>query len=191
MRGAVSGIILLGLFLAACQTAPVVETAATATLIPVTNTPRHTPTLAQTEPPTAEDTGLLASTLLALTPTPPNFVPDDDLYGSGLSPVVAELVQIARRRLVQQLGIPTQRVRLVSIEPYRWTDSSLGCPLPGQTYYPVISDGYRILLTAGDRAYYFHTDFDRVIQCEAGYERLPQGTTEPSPSPAPTLAQVG
>lgn len=191
MRFAVTWITLISLGLTACQAVPVAESPATATLIPVTNTPRLMPTVTEVAPPTAEGTDLLAPTLSVPTPTSLNFVPDDDLLASGLSPVVVELVRIAQRRLAQQLDVPLQRVRLASIEPYRWTDSSLGCPLPEQTYYPVISDGYRIIVTVGDRAYHFHTDFDRVIQCEAGYERLPQGTVSPTPTPAPTLAQVG
>lgn len=181
----------VALCLAACQGTPPPASPATSTLIPVTETPLPTPQPTATLTSTPEANVLLASTLTAPTPTAPSFAPDDDLLSFDLDPVATELVQIAQRRLADMLDVPTRRVRLVAIETYQWTDSSLGCPVPGQTYFPVISDGYRIVLSVGDAAYYFHTDFDRALQCEAGFERLPEGTATPAPTPAPTLAEVG
>jgi hypothetical protein len=83
-----------------------------------------------------------------------------------VDPVAGDLVALGQRRLSGELGIPTRRVRLIALDRERWTDSSLGCPLEGQVYQPVITDGYRIVLSAGTVEYVFHTSFDRLILCE-------------------------
>lgn len=79
-----------------------------------------------------------------------------------------------RRRLAEELDLPETRIRLTSIKPYTWTDSSLGCPAPEREYAQVIIEGYRIEAAAGDRVYIFHTDWERITPCEAGQERLPE-----------------
>jgi len=177
---------------AACQPTPTLLSVPTLTLMPVTPTATVTPPPpTPTPPPTAPDNALLASTLLAATPTPPGFAANTADLPAGLNPVAAELVQIARRRIAEQLDLPLRRVRLVDVQPFRWTDSSLGCPLPGQTYVPVLSDGYRVVLAVGDAVYYFHTDFDRALPCDIGLERLPEGTPLPTIPPTPTPVQAG
>lgn len=95
-----------------------------------------------------------------------------------IDPVAAELVALAQRRLSQELDIPIGRVRVLEVTPYTWTDSSLGCPLQGEQYQSIETDGYRIMLAVGDDQYIFHTDFDRLFACEANIERLPQATEE-------------
>jgi len=48
-----------------------------------------------------------------------------------------------------------------------WSDASLGCPKPGFAYAQVITPGYRIVLTAGQQQYEYHTDKSRaVVLCE-------------------------
>lgn len=89
-------------------------------------------------------------------------------------PVAAQLVALVRRRLADELDLPESRIRVVSVTPYTWTDSSLGCPNPDQQYVPVVIEGYRIEASAGERAYVFHTDSERLSPCEAGRERLPE-----------------
>lgn len=185
------GLLAIMVLLAACQSATPGSTAPTLTLIPVTRT--STPLPADPSPtpmPPAPDNALLASTLLASTPTLSSSNDEGGLI-EGLNPVAAELVLIAQRQVAAALDLPQRRVRLVDITPYRWTDSSLGCPLAGQTYVPVLSDGYRIVLSVGDTVFYFHTDFDRVMPCEIGLERLPEGTPQPTIIPSPTVPQVG
>ncbi|MDK3161731.1 hypothetical protein FBR02_01280 [Anaerolineae bacterium CFX9] len=178
---------------AACSDAQQSPTARpTLTLIPATATPTHTPLPPTPEPdltPTAEL--LLASTLTVPTPT------SAAAGVSGLAatdPIAAELVLIAQRVVASDLDLPVRRVRLVTVEPYQWTDSSLGCPLPDTVYVPVISDGYRIVLEVGETRYYFHTDFDRVLPCPEGSERLPDPEAteqEQPPAATPTPELVG
>lgn len=88
-------------------------------------------------------------------------------------PIASELAMLAQRRLGTTLDLPTLRIAVVSVDPYIWTDTSLGCPQPGESYTPLDIDGYRIVLNARDQEYIFHTDFDRVIPCDADHEQLP------------------
>lgn len=154
---------VLVLVVAACNPAALPTALPTQTLVvptvtwtprPVTETPSPTPLLR----PVDLETPTPAS---AATPT----VSD---------PVASELVALAQRRLAQDLGLPAQRIRLVEVTPVIWPDTSLGCPQPDETYTPGAFDGYRIVLSASDQEYVFHTDFDRVIPCAAEDERLPE-----------------
>jgi hypothetical protein len=95
-----------------------------------------------------------------------------------IDPVAAELAALAQRRLSQELSVPASRVRVLEVTQYIWTDSSLGCPQAGEEYPSVQIDGYRIRLTVGDEEYVFHTDFDRLLACDAEDERLPEATEE-------------
>lgn len=138
------------------------------------------PTQALVVPPTATLTPLPPTLTPTATGTPP-VRPDavSTLSGSTASAeptdaVAAELVLLARRRVSQEQNIAIGRVRLVEVQPYQWPDSSLGCPVSGESYVSVSAAGYRILLEANTIRYAFHTDFDRIIACEEGSEVLPE-----------------
>jgi hypothetical protein len=88
-------------------------------------------------------------------------------------PVAAEMVGLARRRLADVLDLALIRIQVVDAAPVTWTDSSLGCPQPGVDYPAITIEGYRIVLTAGDVEYVFHTDTTQLIQCEIENEQLP------------------
>lgn len=90
-----------------------------------------------------------------------------------MDPVAADTVAVAQRRLADQLGLPMVRIRVVDVMPVTWTDSSLGCPQPGQTYTPITIFGYRIVLMAGETEYIFHSDSTQVLACPAENEQLP------------------
>jgi hypothetical protein len=111
----------------------------------------------------AQDISLTAaSTVVAVTPG---------------DPAAAELVALAQRRLSQELDLPARSIQLIEVQPYTWTESSLGCPIPGQQYLAATADGYRIVLQAGDRRYLFHSDSDRIISCDPKNELLPGEAT--------------
>lgn len=88
-------------------------------------------------------------------------------------PVAAEMLALAQQRVAQELDLPQRRVQLVEIFPVIWPDTGLGCPLPGRSYTALLIDGYRIVVTAGETEYAFHTDSVSLIFCAAGSERLP------------------
>jgi hypothetical protein len=147
----------------------------TQTLIPATSTftpAPVTPTLLQATLPSASDLeNATADSDVASTTSDSENLLDVD-------PVASELAALAQRRIAEDLGLPTRRVRIVEVTSYIWPDTSLGCPVPGETYTAQIVDGYRILLSAGDNEYIFHTDFDRAVPCDSANEQLPEVTPE-------------
>lgn len=90
-----------------------------------------------------------------------------------IDPLALELVSLAQRRLAAQFDILERRVRPVQITPYTWSDTSLGCPDPRQTYIPQTIDGFRIVLQVGEALHAFHTDSERIVSCPLGREVLP------------------
>lgn len=90
-----------------------------------------------------------------------------------IDPVAAELAALAQRQVAAELDLSVRRVQIVDVRLFAWEDTSLGCPLPDQTYEAVESRGYRIVVNAGGEDYLFHTDFDRLIACDPANERLP------------------
>ncbi len=161
------------LLMAAC-TSSGAEPLPTLTLIPPSETPQPTliPPSATPDPLIVlpvEATSTPGAAMSGRTPTPGNLIDAD--------PVAAELVTLAQRRLAEDLGLPQRRIELVEVEALRWSDTSLGCPQPDQTYSEIEIPGYRIILQAGDNNYAFHTDFDRVLACPEGSEVLPTPLT--------------
>jgi hypothetical protein len=170
------GVVALAVVSCTTDATPFVEP--TLTLIPATATPTPSPvTPTQPAPSLPAPADLVLNTPPA-DPTEAITTQDETLQ---TDPVAAELVALAQRRVAQDLGLPTRRIRLVEVSAYAWNDTSLGCPLPGEVYTPLIVDGYRIVLTAGEQEYIFHTDFDRVIACDAANEQLPESTPEATP----------
>jgi len=156
------------LLLAACASGNT-EPLPTLTLIPPTETPLPTPI-----PPSATPDPLIVLPEEATTAT--ESAPGESAPTPGLldaDPVAAELVALAQRRLAEDLGLPQRRIQLIEVETMRWSDASLGCPQPDQSYSEIEIPGYRIILQAGDNTYAFHTDFDRVLPCPEGSEVLP------------------
>ena len=50
-------------------------------------------------------------------------------------------------------GVAIDGVTLVSAEAVTFPDGSLGCPEPGMAYSQVVTDGYKIVLTAGGKTF--------------------------------------
>lgn len=91
----------------------------------------------------------------------------------ALDPAAADMLAAVQRGVAQQLDLPMQRVQLVTMTPHVWTDTSLGCPLPDQTYSPARIGGYRVLVQAGDQEFLFHTDSITAVPCTREAEQLP------------------
>jgi hypothetical protein len=161
-------IVIIALWTAGCTSDMVATPLPTLALIPATATriPTAVPASATPDPALFSPEALLTREA-AITATP--SAPDD----RALDPIAQELVALAQQRVADLTGLPLRRIRVDEVTPYRWTDSSLGCPLPEQTYVDIAIDGYRILLTTGDNSYVYHTDFDRVLPCPEGSEVLP------------------
>lgn len=132
----------------------------TLTLVPPTETTIPTePPLPPTHDPqlTSPESLLTAAAPANQLESTPALTIDD--------PIAAELVRLAQQQVASEMGISIRRVRLISVTPVRWEDSSLGCPQPDQVYTQIEVDGYQIELRVSETTYIFHTDFDRVIPC--------------------------
>jgi hypothetical protein len=90
-----------------------------------------------------------------------------------IDPLAVELVALAQRRLANQFDILERRVKPIEITPYQWTDTSLGCPDPNQTYVDQVIKGYRLVMQVGEALYAFHTDSEKIVPCPLGREVLP------------------
>ena len=172
------GAVIIIAFAAACsgEATPFVES--TQILIPstATFTPSPVPLTNTPQPDLAAPADIAVST--------PESESTADLPSTtagelAIDPVASELAMLAQRRIAQNLGLPVRRVRIVEVTPYVWTDTSLGCPVPGENYTTLDVDGYRIVLSVADQEYIFHTDFDRALPCDARYEQLPETTPGP------------
>ncbi len=71
---------------------------------------------------------------------------------AGVPPeIVAAIVADA----VGQVAPPAETaarddVEVMSAEPVRWNDGSLGCPEPGRSYTQSLVNGYRVIVRVGD-----------------------------------------
>lgn len=93
---------------------------------------------------------------------------DGGAGGTGAAiPVEAQaVVDLVIEDAAQQLGVEPSSVTVTSIEAVDWPDSALGCPEEGGVYAPVISPGYRIIVTDGTTSLEYHTGpNDAFVQC--------------------------
>jgi hypothetical protein len=76
------------------------------------------------------------------------------------------MVKFAVKQLATDIAIPEAQIAVVSYDRAEWSDSSLGCPKPGQSYLTVITPGYRVILEAAGTQYEYHTnDKNIAIRC--------------------------
>ncbi len=93
---------------------------------------------------------------------------DETVVGGAISdPLVLEFIEQARTELAAQRGIDPAEIALARSEAVDWSDSSLGCALPGAAYQQVITPGYRIVLVIGEERFEYHTDQQRMFLCAA------------------------
>ena len=77
----------------------------------------------------------------------------------------AEAAALARRTLAAKLSLPIERIKIVSVSPVEWRDSSLGCPERGMVYTQVLTSGYKVTLRAADREHAVHVAGTHVVIC--------------------------
>src|SRR5712691_7532050 len=77
----------------------------------------------------------------------------------------AEAAALARRTLAAKLSVPIERIKIVSVAPVEWRDSSLGCPERGMVYTPVLTPGYKVTLREGNREHVVHVARTHVVIC--------------------------
>lgn len=73
----------------------------------------------------------------------------------------------ARNDLARREGIQPGQIGVATVVDVQWPSTALGCPQPGMAYAQVITDGFRIVLTAGGKQYEYHSDRgSRVVLCQ-------------------------
>lgn len=79
------------------------------------------------------------------------------------------MVSRAMNDLSSRLTLDVKQIRIISVEPAVWPDTSLGCPHLSEKYVQQTVPGYEIRLEANRQEYEYHTDADRaVILCVEG-----------------------
>lgn len=76
---------------------------------------------------------------------------------------VAILIDLAKKDLANKLNVDIKDVKLVKVVPREWPDTSLGYPLPSQTYAQVITPGFVIRLAVENTVYEYHSDMERIV----------------------------
>jgi hypothetical protein len=70
---------------------------------------------------------------------------------------LAELVDEMKSDLSQRAGVDSEAITVIKVEAVTWNDGSLGCPRPGEMYTMALEPGYRLILTADGKEFYYHT----------------------------------
>jgi hypothetical protein len=111
------------------------------------NAPTTAAPLAQTTlAPTATSTAPGATA----TPTP-TAAP-----AAEVDPTATPLIALARQDLSERLNIAPETIVLVAVQPETFSDTSLGMPLPGQSYAQVLTPGYVIYFQADGVTYTYN-----------------------------------
>lgn len=74
----------------------------------------------------------------------------------------------ATSALAHYLDVDPAEIEVLSIMTMEWTDTSLGCARPGQSYQKVITPGFEITLQVLGREFEYHTDREETVtRCDA------------------------
>ena len=74
----------------------------------------------------------------------------------------------ARQAYVEAQGLPFIGPAVLAFDPVEWSDTSLGCPMPGLVYAQVITPGFRLVFDYQGQQNEYHTDQDgsNVVACD-------------------------
>ncbi len=74
----------------------------------------------------------------------------------------------ARRAYVEAEALPFIGPAVLVFDPVEWSDTSLGCPMPGLVYAQVITPGFRLVFDYQGQQNEYHTDQDgsNVVTCD-------------------------
>ncbi|MCX8025783.1 MAG: hypothetical protein N3A60_11320, partial [Thermanaerothrix sp.] len=110
--------------------------------------------------------GLAACQPLALTPTPdvktplPHGLATPTSAVTPLEPTALRAAAAAQSDLAARLGLPTEAVSIVHIEPAQWPDACLGLPAPDEACAEVLVEGFRVVLEAQGQTYTYRTNLE-------------------------------
>ena len=164
-------IIVLALILSACGAEiPAAGPYSSPAESPSTSTTTVTPTSEAVPPTTVADEPTPPPTTETTMPSrePPERVdPDPEPKFTGevpedlLAPVLADAAS--------RLGVAADQLTVVRAEAVVWSDGSLGCPQPGQSYIQVLVSGYWVEVSDGGKLLdYRLTESGGFFVCEGG-----------------------
>jgi hypothetical protein len=104
--------------------------------------------------------------------TAPTGAPSDATPTASASAVSASFSAVVLDPILTdaaaRTGLSRDALQVVTAESRTWPDGSLGCPQPGMAYPQVLTDGYRVVVRAGERELdYRGTGPGRFRLCEA------------------------
>jgi len=76
------------------------------------------------------------------------------------------VADLAVDALAAELGVPQDRISVLSVTAVDWPDSSAGCPKPGMSYLTVMTPGHKIMLEVDDRTYAVHEARGTAFVCQ-------------------------
>ena len=88
---------------------------------------------------------------------PTQTLPSPTSSPAGLEP----MIKTARRDLASRLFVSIDQVSLLRVSQVNWANSGLGCPEPGLVYAQVITPGFLIILSSGQKEYEYHAGQDQ------------------------------
>ena len=98
------------------------------------------------------DEGGAADTTSSTSATGDNATSSTSIGGEDMDLVDQAVVDLATR-----LSVSETDIALISMEEVTWSDSSLGCPKPGELYTQALVDGHRIVLGHVEKVYVYHS----------------------------------
>ena len=81
-----------------------------------------------------------------------------------VTPEAAAAVDAAKQDAAAHLGVTPDQLNVTQVDSRQWPDASLGCPQADQLYSQVITPGFFILITSGNRQLEYHTDTHARVQ---------------------------
>jgi hypothetical protein len=118
---------------------------------------------------TSTPTPTLPTSAATPTLTLPTATSTEETEGEPTMPETDEVppvVQAAIRTAAEDEGVEVSSVELLEFGQVEWSDSSLGCPQPGQFYAQVIVPGYLVRVSVDGNEIEYHTDMNRqIVRC--------------------------
>jgi hypothetical protein len=136
----------------------------------------------------------------ARTIAPPKRIPESvevPVAPAGEPVTTASMPREVRRAVVadaaRRFKVPESAVVLTRAERLTWSDGSLGCPEPGQTYVQMLVPGFRVVAKTREGELTYNTDTRGnaktcgVIPAKSARKLADKvsGSTDPAATPAP------
>jgi hypothetical protein len=82
------------------------------------------------------------------------------------TPVASSVAATLIAAIAEDLGVPPETVKVISMEPRNWPDSSLGCPQPDMLYAQIVTPGYLVVVDVSGERIEYHTDErGTIVRC--------------------------